>query len=109
MNRHSLKRYPRNIRLEDMVFSKEILAYIYAKKILEFYDEANELIPSKSNKFITGKKINFFHPRNTYKLTSLEIKEIRELYKTGDYTQAQIADAYNVTQATISYHLKSIK
>ena len=39
---------------------------------------------------------------NTSKLTEKEVKEIRELYKTGKYTRDDICKLYNVYKSTIS-------
>lgn len=38
---------------------------------------------------------------NSAKLTWLKVSEIREKYKTGDYTQRQLAKEYSVSQNTI--------
>jgi len=39
---------------------------------------------------------------NRAKLTEVQSKEIKAKYQTGDYTQKQLAELYNVTQSTIS-------
>lgn len=40
--------------------------------------------------------------KRTTKLTLEKVNEIRELYKTGDYLQRELAEKYNVTQDIIS-------
>lgn len=39
---------------------------------------------------------------NFAKLTEEEVKEIKKLLKTGDYTQKQIGDMFNVRNTTIN-------
>jgi DNA-binding XRE family transcriptional regulator len=39
---------------------------------------------------------------NRAKLTEQQTKEVKAKYQTGEYTQKQLAEEYNVTQSTIS-------
>jgi hypothetical protein len=42
--------------------------------------------------------------KNPYsKLTEDKVKEIRELFATGEYTKKQLSDLYGVTPTSISY------
>lgn len=38
------------------------------------------------------------------KLSPHEVRRIRDLYATGDYTQRELAAKYNVSQRTIWFH-----
>ncbi|MEB4592259.1 hypothetical protein VSS37_14825 [Candidatus Thiothrix sp. Deng01] len=52
---------------------------------------------------------NYLPHASTARLTDKERKEIQGLYRSGLYTQGQLADQYGVTQPTISDITKSAK
>jgi DNA-binding MarR family transcriptional regulator len=47
-------------------------------------------------------------PTNQKKLTDREVKEIRNLARTSDLTQREIADCYAVNPATVSRIVRSV-
>ncbi len=47
-------------------------------------------------------------PNNQKKLTDREVKEIRNLARTSDLTQREIADCYDINSATVSRIVRSV-
>jgi DNA-binding MarR family transcriptional regulator len=47
-------------------------------------------------------------PNNQKKLTDREVKEIRNLARTSDLTQREIADCYAVNPATVSRIVRGV-
>ncbi len=47
-------------------------------------------------------------PNNQKKLTDREVKEIRNLARTSDLTQREIADCYAVNRATVSRIVRGV-
>ncbi|MBF6650433.1 hypothetical protein [Methylobacter sp. BlB1] len=71
------------------------------------WDKRQEL--NQINKQLTAMEeliSNCMPKASTARLTEKERTEIKGLYQSGLYTQAQLADQYNVTQPTISDIIK---
>jgi DNA-binding CsgD family transcriptional regulator len=47
-------------------------------------------------------------PNNQKKLTDREVKEIRNLARTSDLTQREIADCYDINSATVSRIVRGV-
>ena len=66
---------------------------------LEIHRENDGNYAPENCKWVTHKE-NMHHSRTT-KINEEKRKEIRELYKTGNYTQQELAEKYNVIRKTI--------
>lgn len=99
---------PEAMGLEAVGFVERIVCDIYTGDLFESHNQAIKIAQNKFN-LTPPENIDLekLYSRATRKLNPTEIKEILELYQTGEYTQSQIAEAYNVTQGTISYHIQA--
>ena len=49
------------------------------------------------------------YPRKTVRLMDKERAEIVELYNTGDFSQQEISEMFDITQSAVSYTLRNFK
>lgn len=74
---------------------KEKLSKILKGRVMSDETKA-KMSMGQIKRFESGCKIH------TAKLTEIEVFEIRELYNSGDYTQKEISELYNITRANVS-------
>lgn len=101
---------PEAIGLEAVGYVERMVAELYTGDLQKAHDLAIQIARQKFNlpepEDVSFEKLYSFA---TLRLTPTEVKEIIELYETGEYTQAEIAEAYGVTAAAVYYHCSKFK
>lgn len=67
-----------------------------------FLGTAKDNMRDMVNKDRSAKKSRAYKSRNT-KLSQSDVQDIRLLYDTGDFSQAEIAESYGISQRYVSY------
>jgi DNA-binding CsgD family transcriptional regulator len=108
---HIARNYiPEAMGLEAVGFVERMASDLYTGNLEEAHDIAIRIARQRF-KLPKPEEVNLekLFSTKTQKLTPQQVKEIRELYESGDYTFKDIAEAYGVTPVAVSYHCTDIK